>query len=58
LSILSTGGTDGEYSFEGPVRDCEGNLYETTGYGGDLSGCESYGCGVVFKIAFHEGRSY
>jgi uncharacterized repeat protein (TIGR03803 family) len=32
------------------VQDNEGNLYGMTGNGGDLSGCSSLGCGVVFKL--------
>jgi uncharacterized repeat protein (TIGR03803 family) len=49
-----TGGKDGGLSFDGLVSDCAGNLYGTTGYGGDLSGCGGSGCGVVFKIALQE----
>ena len=32
------------------VRDVAGNLYGTTAFGGDLSGCGGSGCGVVFKV--------
>jgi uncharacterized repeat protein (TIGR03803 family) len=39
-----TGGTDGEYSHAGLVRDNAGNLYGTTTFGG------SSGYGVVFKV--------
>jgi len=31
------------------VRDAAGNLYGTTGSGGDLA-CGSSGCGVIFKL--------
>ena len=51
-----TGGTDGSESSGNLVRDAAGNLYGTTGLGGDL-GCNApWGCGVVFKIdsAGHE----
>ena len=51
-----TGGADGSESAGNLVRDTAGNLYGTTGLGGDL-GCNApWGCGVVFKIdgAGHE----
>jgi uncharacterized repeat protein (TIGR03803 family) len=34
----------------GVVRDEQGNLYGTTGLGGEAGGCFGYGCGVVFKL--------
>jgi uncharacterized repeat protein (TIGR03803 family) len=42
------------------VRDGAGNLYGTTGFGGDLSCFAPYGCGVVFKLdsAGHETVLY
>jgi uncharacterized repeat protein (TIGR03803 family) len=47
------GGTDGALPFDGVVRDDKGNLYGTTGYGGDPS-CNSNftpsGCGTVYKL--------
>lgn len=47
------GGTDGALAFDGVVRDDKGNLYGTTGYGGDPS-CNSNftpsGCGTVYKL--------
>lgn len=44
------GGSDGSYP--GPViADGSGNLYGTTAEGGGATGCGSYGCGTVFKIA-------
>jgi uncharacterized repeat protein (TIGR03803 family) len=45
-----TGGADGAETFAGVIRDAEGNLYGTTYFGGDLSGCSGLGCGVVFKL--------
>lgn len=39
-----TGGTDGAHPRGGLVRDSQGNLYGTTGAGGQ------YGLGVVFKV--------
>jgi uncharacterized repeat protein (TIGR03803 family) len=44
-----TGGANGSNP-EGVVRDSAGNLYGTTSSGGDLSGCNGLGCGVVFKL--------
>ena len=48
-----TGGSDGAIPEGGDlILDPEGNLYGTTGFGGDLS-CINYlqpGCGVVFKV--------
>jgi uncharacterized repeat protein (TIGR03803 family) len=43
------GGKDGEAPFGGLIADSIGNLYGTTALGGD--GCNSPGCGTVFKIA-------
>ncbi len=45
-----TGGADGSTTFAGVVRDAAGNLYGTTAFGGNLSGCGGSGCGVVFKV--------
>jgi uncharacterized repeat protein (TIGR03803 family) len=48
------------YSFTGPpdgarltggVPDAHGNLYGTTGYGGDSACDPPYGCGTVFKLS-------
>jgi uncharacterized repeat protein (TIGR03803 family) len=44
-------GADGDGSFTGLTFDAAGNLYGTTPGGGDLSGCDGYGCGVVFKLS-------
>jgi uncharacterized repeat protein (TIGR03803 family) len=43
-----TGGSDGASSFAGLIRDAEGNLYGTTGYGG------AAGAGTVFKLAAND----
>lgn len=48
-----TGGADGGVPIGTLVRDKEGNLYGTTGEGGDLNGfCGDLGpgCGTVFKL--------
>ncbi len=49
-----TGGADGSGPASGLVRDAEGNLYGTTGFGGNFTGdCPGEalpGCGVVFKL--------
>jgi uncharacterized repeat protein (TIGR03803 family) len=45
-----TGGADGSEGGSTLVRDAAGNLYGTTGFGGDLSCFAPYGCGVVFKL--------
>jgi uncharacterized repeat protein (TIGR03803 family) len=45
-----TGGADGGETFASVVRDRAGDLYGATSYGGDLSGCGGFGCGVVFKL--------
>jgi uncharacterized repeat protein (TIGR03803 family) len=50
-----TGGTDGGGPYGPVVRDKTGNVYGTTGFGGDLTSLcalvnNTPGCGVVFKI--------
>jgi uncharacterized repeat protein (TIGR03803 family) len=42
--------TDGSTPYAGLVIDQKGNLYGTTYAGGTSSGCNGYGCGVVFKV--------
>lgn len=44
------GGTDGSYPYEGVVLDSQGNIYGTTGAGGNGSACGSSGCGTVYEI--------
>jgi len=43
------GSPDGEWPVAGLVLDAQGNLYGTTGQGGDLA-CGVYGCGTAFKV--------
>jgi uncharacterized repeat protein (TIGR03803 family) len=50
-----TGVADGVNPSANLLRDEEGNLYGTAVGGGDLSCSPTYGCGVVFKIAFPYG---
>lgn len=47
------GGTDGGYPGRALTLDAAGNLYGTTGIGGDLScaGSNGDGCGTVFQLA-------
>jgi hypothetical protein len=49
-----TGLADGNNPYSGLIQDAAGNLYGTTGYGGDFNGtfcANNTGCGVVFKVA-------
>jgi uncharacterized repeat protein (TIGR03803 family) len=45
-----TGGSDGSEPSGTLVRDVSGNLYGTTGLGGDLTCNAPCGCGMVFKL--------
>ena len=56
-----TGNSDGGAPYGALITDNAGNLYGTTGFGGDLTACRGYqdpegdlgsppGCGVVFRI--------
>ncbi|MFY9676302.1 MAG: choice-of-anchor tandem repeat GloVer-containing protein [Terriglobales bacterium] len=44
------GGAQGVTPQGGLAMDAQGNLYGTTYTGGDMSACNGYGCGVVFKF--------
>ena len=46
-------GADGEYPIGGVIQGPAGSLYGTTFLGGDFSGCQGAGCGVVFKLDRH-----
>jgi uncharacterized repeat protein (TIGR03803 family) len=44
------GCADGEAPYRGPLAiDASGNLYGTTGSGGNRS-CDGYGCGIIYKL--------
>jgi uncharacterized repeat protein (TIGR03803 family) len=52
LTVLHAfSGADGANPLNGNLaRDAAGNLYGTTGNGGNLNACSGFGCGVVFKL--------
>ncbi|HXM21194.1 MAG TPA: choice-of-anchor tandem repeat GloVer-containing protein [Terriglobales bacterium] len=45
-----TGGADGGTPSGGLIEDADGSVYGATFWGGDLSGCSTNGCGVLFKL--------
>ncbi len=47
-----TGKKHGNYPANGmsPVQDAAGNIYGTTYDGGDLTTCDGFGCGIIFKV--------
>jgi uncharacterized repeat protein (TIGR03803 family) len=45
-----TGGADGGTPSGNLIEDADGNLYGATFWGGNLSGCFTNGCGVLFKL--------
>jgi uncharacterized repeat protein (TIGR03803 family) len=50
FTVLHTfGGVDGATPDSVLLRDAHGNLYGTTGYGGNSTVC-AFGCGTVFKL--------
>jgi len=49
---------DGYLPDAGVILDSSGNLYGTTGAGGDLSYCTGYGCGVVFELTPKAGGGW
>jgi len=51
-------GSDGDGPFAGLTFDLAGNLYGTTQAGGNLAGCNGYGCGVVFRLTPHRDGSW
>ncbi|MGB9232941.1 MAG: choice-of-anchor tandem repeat GloVer-containing protein [Terriglobales bacterium] len=52
VSVLHsfTGPPDGAAPHADVVEDAQGNLYGTTGYGGDSACNAPYGCGTAFKL--------
>jgi hypothetical protein len=48
-SFLGSDG-DGDTPAAGLIADENGTLYGTTQFGGTLSACSGFGCGVVFSL--------
>jgi uncharacterized repeat protein (TIGR03803 family) len=48
-------GADGTFPSAGVILDKFGNVYGTTGNGGDLAECSGQGCGTVFELSAVSG---
>jgi uncharacterized repeat protein (TIGR03803 family) len=46
-----TGGADGRSPYSGVVFDSAGNLYGSAEWAGNLSDCQGFGCGVIYKLS-------
>ncbi|HEV2378228.1 MAG TPA: choice-of-anchor tandem repeat GloVer-containing protein [Terriglobia bacterium] len=51
LTVLHTFDvTDGSIPVAGLIQGTDGNFYGTTSQGGNLSACNAFGCGTIFKV--------
>jgi uncharacterized repeat protein (TIGR03803 family) len=48
---IFTDGADGAAPYSSLTNDTAGNLYGTASAGGNLNGCNGFGCGVVYRLS-------
>jgi uncharacterized repeat protein (TIGR03803 family) len=58
LHAFSSSGKEGDAPTGNLIFDGSGNLYGVTGYGGDLTGCNTAGCGAVFELTPQAGGGW